>query len=539
MADHDHRCGTHHRPDGEAAGRLVTTDPVCGMTVKTDTAFRMAYAGNTYLFCGDDCLERFQSAPERYLEPAAPAIKKPQPASSRETPGRKAISAPHPGSVTEPGQRIGTMSNAEALRLAVQILDNLHAQIRATDEKIRALFAGSAIFVAALTLTGQQTLSQLKSEEQGTLIPLIAYAVLLATLAFSLISAIVALRPRLSHHEAAERSLFYFGDIHRMEAADYVRAFMGLSEQTALDQVLTQVHVNAKVVQKKYLWTRRAATGFVAATVVWLAVQLVFVAGDAARGLARDYFGTSINTASVQQVNEADPSTANGTATASTTVNPAADLAVTKADAPDPVTAGQNLTYTITVKNNGPSAAANAALNYAVPVDTTFQSLTAPAGWSCTTPAFGGTGAVHCAAASLASGATASFTLAAKVNTGTATGTTITNTATASSATTDPNSAKDSATATTAVIKANQLYRLGVTVTGSGKGSMTSRPAGISCPRDCRDSYADRNSVTLTATPSESRFTGWGGDCQQAGTKRFCVVNLTADRSVKATFSKK
>ena len=189
--------------------------------------------------------------------------------------GPKDVSARHPVSGMEPGQRTGTMSNAEALRLGVQMLDNLHAQIRATDEKIRALFAGSAIFVAALTLTGQQALSQLKSKEQGTLI-LIAYAVLLATLAFSLISAVLALRPRLTHHQLAERSLFYFGDIHGMEAADYVRAFMGLSEQAALDQVLTQVHVNAKIVQKKYLWTRRAATGFVAATMVWLAVQLAF-----------------------------------------------------------------------------------------------------------------------------------------------------------------------------------------------------------------------------------------------------------------------
>ena len=149
--------------------------------------------------------------------------------------GGKDVSAPHPVSVTEPGQRTGTMSNAEALRLAVQILDNLHAQIRATDEKIRALFAGSAIFVAALTLTGQQVLSQLKSKEQGTLI-LIAYAVLLATLAFSLISAVLALRPRLTHHPVAERSLFYFGDIYGMETADYVRAFMGLSVEAAPGQ---------------------------------------------------------------------------------------------------------------------------------------------------------------------------------------------------------------------------------------------------------------------------------------------------------------
>ena len=196
-------------------------------------------------------------------------------ASTAERGARKDVPPPPPVSVTEPGQRTGPMSNAEALRLAVQILDNLHAQIRATDEKIRALFAGSAIFVAALTLTGQQALSQVKSKEQGTLI-LIAYAVLLVTLGFSLISAVLALRPRLTHHPVAERSLFYFGDIQGLEPADYVRAFMGLSEQAALDQVLTQVHVNAKILQKKYLWTRRAATGFVAATVVWLAVQLAF-----------------------------------------------------------------------------------------------------------------------------------------------------------------------------------------------------------------------------------------------------------------------
>ena len=87
------------------------------------------------------------------------------------------------------------------------------------------------------------------------------------------------------------------------------------------------------------------------------------------------------------------------------------------------------------------------------------------------------------------------------------------------------------------MVKANQLYRLGVTVTGRGKGSVTSRPAGISCPRACSESYAGGTSMTLTATPSGSRFTGWGGDCQQAGTKRSCVVDMTADRSVNVTFS--
>ncbi|MGH8585571.1 MAG: YHS domain-containing protein, partial [Gammaproteobacteria bacterium] len=104
MADHDHRCGTHRHPNGTVEGRLVTTDPVCRMAVKPDTAFRMAYAGNTYLFCSDGCLERFRSAPERYLEPAAPAIKAPRSAASpAETSGRYTcpmhpeVESPRPG----------------------------------------------------------------------------------------------------------------------------------------------------------------------------------------------------------------------------------------------------------------------------------------------------------------------------------------------------------------------------------------------------------------------------------------------------------
>ena len=36
-------------------------------------------------------------------------------------------------------------------------------------------------------------------------------------------------------------------------------------------------------------------------------------------------------------------------------------FAITKVDTPDPVTAGNNLTYTITVTNNGPDAAASAS----------------------------------------------------------------------------------------------------------------------------------------------------------------------------------
>ena len=60
------------------------------------------------------------------------------------------------------------------------------------------------------------------------------------------------------------------------------------------------------------------------------------------------------------------------------------------------VAAGRNITYTQKVTNNGPLAAVNAVFSEAVPANTTFISITAAAGWSCTTPAVGASGTITC-----------------------------------------------------------------------------------------------------------------------------------------------
>src|SRR5205807_2375689 len=70
--------------------------------------------------------------------------------------------------------------------------------------------------------------------------------------------------------------------------------------------------------------------------------------------------GSTITDNAVAGSATSDPTPGNNTGTATTTVSAAAataDLAVTNADSPDPVTAGNNLTYTINFVNNGPSAA--------------------------------------------------------------------------------------------------------------------------------------------------------------------------------------
>ena len=96
---------------------------------------------------------------------------------------------------------------------------------------------------------------------------------------------------------------------------------------------------------------------------------------------------------------------------------PNSNLVLTASDVPDPVTAGTNLTYTLTLANEGTADAHNISLTDPVPNGTTFVSMTQTGGspFSLNTPAVGGTGTVT-ATGALAAGATATFTFVVRVN---------------------------------------------------------------------------------------------------------------------------
>lgn len=85
------------------------------------------------------------------------------------------------------------------------------------------------------------------------------------------------------------------------------------------------------------------------------------------------------------------------------------------------------------------------------------------------------------------------------------------------------------------VEKLSNSYTLTLTKAGTGTGSVTSAPSGISCGSTCSAGYADSTSVTLTATAdSGSTFSGWsGGGCSGTDT---CTVSMSTARSITATF---
>ena len=178
------------------------------------------------------------------------------------------------------------------------------------------------------------------------------------------------------------------------------------------------------------------------------------------------------------------------------------DVSIAAKGSPSSVSPGGTLTYTITVNTGkGDNTITNLALTDTVPAQTTFQSFTAPIGWSVTAPPVGGTGKVTATFGSIGQKATASFTLVVKVSQ-TAAGSTLTNTSTIATTSPQPTSAGKSATVTTALTPhgSSTAALVGLLSVSSLAASSSTDPAPVKAP--ATSAVQEVATVTVRAEPS-------------------------------------
>ena len=157
--------------------------------------------------------------------------------------------------------------------------------------------------------------------------------------------------------------------------------------------------------------------------------------------------GTVTNSASIAPAvagGVADPDNANNTATADTAVLPGADIRIAQkiVTSAVPAVAGQDVSFQIQPRNDGPAAATNAVVSDTLPAGWTFVSAAGP-NWTCGTAGQ----VVTCSRASLPFGATDNIAIVATAPNNAAvgpTGASYTNTAGISATSSDPNPANNS-----------------------------------------------------------------------------------------------
>ena len=231
--------------------------------------------------------------------------------------------------------------------------------------------------------------------------------------------------------------------------------------------------------------------------------------------------------------------TASGVGTTFDNINivaAAADLSVVKSG-PATANAGTVINYTITVTNNGPNPAINATLTD-TPTGTTFASLAAPGGWSCTTPPVNGTGSINCTMASMAVGS-AIFTL--NVN-GPAAPAPVSNTASVSSSSTDNTPGNNNSMVNTNVIFTADLVVMKTATATAAQGTNVTYNISLT-----NNGPNPATSVSLTdALPANTTFvstvqnTGPAFSCTNptAGTNgTITCTNASMASSATATFT--
>ncbi|MEO8247122.1 MAG: DUF11 domain-containing protein [Chloroflexota bacterium] len=230
--------------------------------------------------------------------------------------------------------------------------------------------------------------------------------------------------------------------------------------------------------------------------------------------------GSSITNGASITSTTPDPVPGNNSASVAATVVTRADLSVTKNGPSGPI-AGADVSYSIVVANQGPSVAGSLSMSDTIPAGTSFQAVTAPAGWTCTKPAVGtvGPAGITCTTATLAPSATAAFGLTIRLLPSAGESSQLCNTASATSTTSDPtpgnNTSQTCGTVRTLADLALSQTALTSGRAGKGTATFTLVVANLG-PSDSQNVALDASS-SLFKGPAPSTLATSGGNCTVSG----------------------
>lgn len=202
----------------------------------------------------------------------------------------------------------------------------------------------------------------------------------------------------------------------------------------------------------------------------------------------------------------------------------AADVSVVKTTGATTVTAGNNVSYTITVTNNGPDVATDVVLTDAYPAGTTFVSLTHASGEVASTCSTAGS--LSCTFNVLGNGQSSTYTLVLRAGDTTS----ISNTANVTSSIFDDDLSNNSSTAPTVIVTPSA----DLSVTKSGPTTATAGTNATYIVTLTNNGPSTAANVSLVDTlPANTTFVS----LTQSGPAFTCTPAVTSVTCTRATFA--
>ena len=225
----------------------------------------------------------------------------------------------------------------------------------------------------------------------------------------------------------------------------------------------------------------------------------------------------------------ADPGTDNfADVLLNTSATSGADLSVSIAASPEPVSVTQQLIYTVQAINSGPKDATSFILKDTLPSGVTLVSSSSTQG-SCSQSIL----VITCPLDKLVSGDSITATVfVVPTSPGT-----VTSSANVSATELDPVTTNNSISHSTRV---DPMFTLSVTKSGTGTGSVTDSTGDLrnfNCGNVCSVSLPTGTQAYISTNPDAgSVFAGWGGACASSGLHNQCFLTMNADQSATAGF---
>lgn len=176
--------------------------------------------------------------------------------------------------------RLSGSATDTKLELARQLFVSLESQILLADRKVQAVFGLNAFLVAALSLQNQRSLQSILSAglTVNIVLDLLLKISFLVCVSIATWSAVRALTPRVRRKvrtsSQQKSSLFFFNDIKAQTFREFSSAFIKLTHEEALEELLGSAYALSGILQIKYKMLKRSIFFISLALLVWILLQI-------------------------------------------------------------------------------------------------------------------------------------------------------------------------------------------------------------------------------------------------------------------------